>query len=143
MCIQPNISVYEAKLSPRRITFTRWLVDKWKEDWDEILENLVSTHLNEEPDVAVWRLEKSGKFSVKSVYNALSASEAGSYHKLIWKGRVPARIKIFLWLVINDAILTRDNLMKRRWKGEPTCCFCDLNESVSHLLFECSVAKSI
>ena len=33
-------------------------------------------------------------------------------------------------------------MLKRKWLGEPTCYFCDQDESVSHL-FQCSVAKVV
>jgi len=50
--------------------------------------------------------------SVKTVYSGLSKSETGIYHKRIWKGRIPAKIKIFHWLISNEAILTKENLKK-------------------------------
>lgn len=32
---------------------------------------------------------------------------------------------------------------KRNWQGDPSCLFCDSPESVSHILFECYVARVI
>lgn len=80
---------------------------------------------------------------MKSLYNALTVTDSGLYHKKIWKGKIPAKIKIFLWLIWNGAILTKDNMVKRKWQGDPKCYFCQNNESVNHLLFQCSVAKSV
>jgi hypothetical protein len=34
-------------------------------------------------------------------------------------------------------------MIKRQWKGDPTCYFCHLPESTTHLLFTCSVAKTL
>jgi hypothetical protein len=34
-------------------------------------------------------------------------------HKIIWKLKVPLKIKIFLWYVQQGALLTKDNLSKR------------------------------
>jgi len=34
-------------------------------------------------------------------------------------------------------------MIKRQWKGAPSCFFCQSPESVNHLLFTCSVAKSV
>jgi hypothetical protein len=45
--------------------------------------------------------------------------------------------------VANNAILTKDNMIKRQWKGDPSCYFCHLHESTTHLLFTCSVAKTV
>jgi hypothetical protein len=84
-----------------------------------------------------------GKFSVKSVYNAMASNDSGPYHKKIWKGKIPAKIKIFLWLMMNNAVLTKDNLLKRKWVGDPSCYFCKKNETVSHFFFQCSTTKSV
>ena len=34
-------------------------------------------------------------------------------------------------------------LMKRKWKGPPKCCFCNSNEIIQHLFFECYLAKFV
>lgn len=77
------------------------------------------------------------------MYNALTVNDSGPYYKRIWKGRIPAKIKIFLWLAVNNVILTKDNMIKRKWQGDPSCYFCHKNETIDHLLFQCSVAKSV
>jgi len=86
---------------------------------------------------------KERKFTVKSVYKALTKNDASPYFWKIWKGKIPAKIKIFLWLVAINAILTRDNMIRRKWTGDPSCLFCDQNESISDLLFQCSMAKVV
>jgi hypothetical protein len=67
----------------------------------------------------------------------------GYITKKIWKGKIPAKIKIFMWLMTNEAILTKDNLIKRKWKGDPDCYFCSHPETISHPFFQCPVAKTI
>ena len=52
---------------------------------------------------------------------------------------VPPRIHIFLWLLSNNKLLTRDNLSKRRDLSDKTCLFCTDSETIHHL-FE-SVAR--
>jgi hypothetical protein len=46
-----------------------------------------------------------------------------------------------MWLVANKAILTKDNMIKRNWKGDPSCYFCQ--QPVTHLLFKYPVAKVV
>jgi hypothetical protein len=94
-------------------------------------------------DTIVWNACKKGKFTVKSVYDALTVSHTGTYYKRIWKGKIPEKIKIFLWLLANDTVLTRENLKKRNWQGDPSCVFCDSLKTTSHLSFQCPVAKVI
>ena len=49
-----------------------------------------------------------------------------------------------MWLVLKNNILTEDNLYKRGWrKGDKLCQFCDKEESIQHLFFECPVARLI
>jgi hypothetical protein len=60
----------------------------------------------------------------------------------IWRSKIPDKIKIFIWLVAQKAILAKDNMLKK-WKGNPGCYFCGSNETVEHLLFSCPIAKVI
>lgn len=48
-----------------------------------------------------------------------------------------------MWLLSNNAILTKDNLIRRKWSGNPKCQFCNFDETCDHLFFTCSVAKVI
>ena len=48
-----------------------------------------------------------------------------------------------MWLICNNAILTKDILIKRKWVGDERCSFCCEPESISHLLFGCSMAKYV
>jgi len=77
------------------------------------------------------------------MYDHLSLDESGSNFKHLWKAKLPYKIKIFLWLLEKGVILTKDNLIKRKWVGDPSCYFCSDNENINHLLFCCPVAKVI
>lgn len=91
-------------------------------------------------DKPMWMLSPDRKFSVKSLYLHLVRINCGFPQKFLWKIKVPAKIKFFLWLLNRKSILTRDNLLKRGWKGDKTCVFCGKDESIDHLFFSCSVA---
>lgn len=93
-------------------------------------------------DVVSWKFGCNGKVTVKSVYNALTRNESGPYHK-IWKSKIPAKIKFLLRMILNNATLTKDNMVKRKWPDDPTYFFCLKNESVTHLFFQCSMAKAV
>uniref|UniRef100_A0A453PKF1 Reverse transcriptase zinc-binding domain-containing protein n=1 Tax=Aegilops tauschii subsp. strangulata TaxID=200361 RepID=A0A453PKF1_AEGTS len=64
-----------------------------------------------------WKLACSGVFTVKSFYMDLINSGPIPRSIHIWKVKVPLRIKIFMWFVHKQVILTKDNLLKRRWVG--------------------------
>ena len=59
-------------------------------------------------------------------------SDEGSW-KYLWKIKVPAKFKVFLWLVYKKIIHPRDSLLKRGWKGESNCVFCGKDEPVDQL----------
>jgi hypothetical protein len=37
--------------------------------------------------------------------------------------------------------LTKDDLVKRQWKGCTRCCFCSEQETIQHLFFDCPMAR--
>jgi hypothetical protein len=44
----------------------------------------------------------------------LTKEDNGPNFKHIWKSKIPEKIKIFMWLVTQKAILTKDNMIKRK-----------------------------
>ena len=61
--------------------------------------------------------------------------------KHVWKVKVSLKIKVFMWFVHKQVILTKDNLAKRNWLGSKRCSFCDSDESITHLFLDCPLAK--
>ena len=57
------------------------------------MRDISNIQLGNEKDIVLWKFGNKGQFTLKSVYNALTINDAGSYHKKIWKGKVPAKIK--------------------------------------------------
>jgi hypothetical protein len=43
----------------------------------------------------------------------------------------------------NNVVLTKENMSRRNWPGDPSCCFCLAPKSIDHLFFLCPVAKAI
>lgn len=94
-------------------------------------------------DKPMWMLTTDRKFTVKSLYRYLIKSDVGFPRKFLRKTKVPAKIRFFLWLLARKSILTRDNLIKIGWKGDKNCVFYGKDETIDHLFFSCSVAKTI
>jgi hypothetical protein len=88
-------------------------------------------------DKPSWIWETNKKFSVKSMYAHLCSAYTEKPHKKLWKTKIPLNIKVFMWLVQMNAILTKENLAKRNWQGDKRCSFCTENENMTHLFFEC------
>jgi hypothetical protein len=143
LCDQKDVCVAHVKTGKILITFRRWLTHDLEYCWNLIWVDVSRFQLQDSNDVVVWKNGKSNKFSVRSMYNLLTKSDAGPAHKKIWKGRVPPKIKIFMWLMTNDALLTKDNMIRRKWAGDPKCYFCDHDETINHLFFTCPIAKVV
>ena len=77
------------------------------------------------------------------MYRRLESNLVGSDNKLISKSKIPLKIKIFLWKLFYDAILTRSNMRKRKWIGCPKCSFCGNIETAMHLFFTCNTARVV
>jgi hypothetical protein len=107
----------------------------------ELKDLLSAFAITENEDKPKWSWNKNGCFSVKSMYTHMFNNEADSPNKKIWRAKIPLKIKIFMWLIHQNAILTKENLLKRKWQGDPKCRFCSDPESINHLFFECPMAK--
>ena len=57
--------------------------------------------------------------------------------------KIPLKIKVFTWYLCRGVILTKDNLVKQNWHESTKCMFCPQQETIKHLFFECSFARSI
>jgi hypothetical protein len=48
-----------------------------------------------------------------------------------------------MWQLYENAIVTRDNMKKRKWPGSPLCSFCKENETALHLFFHYPIARCV
>jgi hypothetical protein len=94
-------------------------------------------NISDQQDKFAWKLTKSGIFTVKSMYLDLMNEDARFLHIYLWKLKLPLKIKIFMWLLRGKVLFTKDNIVKRKWKGRMKCCFCDSKETVQHLFISC------
>ena len=67
----------------------------------------------------VWSWENEEYVSAKSLYEAISYICTNYnkkwWYKKIWKWHLPLKLKCFLWLCLENRILTWDNLIKHGW----------------------------
>lgn len=66
-------------------------------------------------DAIIWEYHASRLYNVESLYAVVNfRGVCPVYTPVVWKLNGPPRIDIFLWLLTNNKILTRDNLAKRQ-----------------------------
>jgi hypothetical protein len=100
-----------------------------------VLHVRLNTQANTQADVFIWNLHQNGQYTVNSLYMALINNGVVHMNKQLWKLRVSLKIKIFMWYMRKEVILTKDNLARRNWGGSTQCSFCLREESIQHLFF--------
>lgn len=106
-------------------------------------------HLNSSSDRWIWVLDKSGRYSTKSMYNHLVPpfNEAASplneqQWKALWKLKVHARQHLLLWKISWNILPTRTRIAAIISSGAPPNCLCPLcgvlDESTTRLFLDCS-----
>ena len=100
-------------------------------------------HLSDGSDSVRWALEKSGKYTTSSLYEAIRFGGVSDFRAmLIWKCPIPLKVKIFLWMAVHDRIQCGVQLKKKMWSGPEKCFVCDKHESADHILFQCPLLSS-
>lgn len=111
------------------------------DEWSSFLKYLssVGIELSEFDESIVWfRDKKRGFPTVKLLYEALleeSIDLASKWqYKRIWKVILPLKIKYFLWIAIENKLLTQGNYQKRGGILVNCCIHCGANlEIVDHV----------
>ena len=98
---------------PLNLSFRRVLVDNKLLEWHNLVAQITHVDLVDGLDNFIWNLTKSGLFTVRSFYLYLIDTHPPFRHKLIWKLKIPLKIKIFLWFLQKGVLLTKDNLVKK------------------------------
>ncbi|KAJ3700519.1 hypothetical protein LUZ61_004224 [Rhynchospora tenuis] len=97
-------------------------------------------------DSVYWYWSSSGKFSVSSFYNSFAlAGKTCSPCCFIWNCKSPPSIKLFLYFLFHDRLLTRDQLRRRNVVTPPFCVLCSLQqvETSLHLFFHCPFVAAV
>ena len=128
---------------PLNVSFRRSLQGINRDLWFQLVGLLVDINITDEQDAFTWDLQTNKQFTVRSMYNALISNGQVVHDKTIWKTKLPLKIKIFLWYLKKGVVLTKDNLIRRRWKGAKKCEFCAMDETIQHLFFDCHIARFI
>jgi hypothetical protein len=125
-----------------RISFRNTFSELMMQKWGELVSVVEQVVLTEDADSLIRCYEKSGIYSSHSCYNIISYRGVKPvYIPAIWGIVVPPKIHLFLWLLAYNKLAMVDNLNKKGLKKNTQCCFCGENESISHMFFECVVAR--
>lgn len=134
ICQKQSCTIVEFVNNNYHLPFRHRLSGEMLEQWNNISQAIHEIELNSLPDKVLWSLTKNKQFTTKSTYMWLECALCGANNKWLWKAKTPLKIKIFMGQLFRNAILTRDNMRKRQWLGNPTCSFCYSIETVNHIV---------
>ncbi|KAK5775415.1 hypothetical protein PVK06_043305 [Gossypium arboreum] len=98
-------------------------------------------------DRLAWKWMSKDKFSSAETYRCLYHLVRGvdsSCWKLIWKAKVPQRVRVFLWNFWQDKLLTNGERARRHMTNERHCPRCgEVLESGLHVIRDCSFSRIV
>ena len=64
--------------------------------------------------------------------------------RLVWRRRIPLKIKVFGWLLIQNRLMTRSLRQRFIPEADDGCVMCSsATEDCSHLFFECPLVQTV
>jgi hypothetical protein len=119
-----DIVAYVLSSVPLNVSFRRSLQDNNLRNWNELVMSIMHIQLNDNKDTFKWNLKGNRIFTVHSMYLVVINNGVVERNKMIWKLKMPLKIKIFMWYMYKGVTLTKDNLAKRNWNGNKQCVCC-------------------
>jgi hypothetical protein len=99
------------------VAFRRSLVGNNLVAWLQLTTTVMNTQLTDQRNTFEWSLHHHDQFTVRSMYRTLIMPHITPKRHPISKLRIPLKIKVFMWYLIKNIVLTKDNLAKKQWKG--------------------------
>ncbi|WCJ29111.1 hypothetical protein M5689_010768 [Euphorbia peplus] len=99
-------------------------------------------------DMPRWRSSSSGIFSCKAAYNLLinrdGEDESNKVFKVLWKLKIPQRLKTFAWLAVHGRLLTNLERQRRHLIDSGYYARCNqADESVCHVIRDCPLSANL
>lgn len=92
------------------------------------------------------KLEGGACFSCASAYRAMHHSGViSASQKALWTIKIPMKVRIFLWLMLDNKILTQQVLHSRGCQVQVGCHLCSSTamETRDHLMWNCGYASAL
>jgi hypothetical protein len=83
--------------NPLNVAFRRSLIGNNLQSWHHLVSKLVNFLLTDQRHHFIWTLKQNGQFTVRSMYTSLIARLPAPRKSVIWKLKLPLKVKIFVW----------------------------------------------
>jgi hypothetical protein len=112
------------------------------EAWELQVQDLLQVQLSTDADQVKWALELGrGKFFVSSLYRKINQGLSLPQEKLIWKAKLPLKIKILLWQMAKGKMPANEQIHRRHDNLDGKCALCGQVKSINHIFFSCVLAS--
>jgi zinc-binding in reverse transcriptase len=83
----------------------------------------ISTHISDSQDTLSWKLTGHRTYTAYSFYNLIAdTGKTRSVFPQLWKTKAPLSVKLFFYTLINDKLLTKQVMIKKKIQhGAPNC----------------------
>jgi hypothetical protein len=95
-------------------------------------------------DLPIWN-SRNGVYSCSETWELLREKQpVVDWWKVVWFSLAIPRHSFLLWLVIRDALITKEKMCKWGYAGDSLCLFCrGRQESRNYLFFQCSFSSRV
>ncbi|KAL3500289.1 hypothetical protein ACH5RR_039382 [Cinchona calisaya] len=95
-------------------------------------------------DCKVWKDTSTSDFTVFSAVDLIRLHYAHLIsRKMIWNRRIPLKLSIFIWRMLNKALPMDGQLKRMGIPIDSRCAFCNSEESYQHFFMDCSLAMEV
>lgn len=108
-------------------------------EWDPFINKLIhgGIRLIDKDDSLFWRWDTSnGKVSVCKDYETITSYlpllEPKWWFIVLWHWRIPTKLKVFCWLILQNKFLIGDNLIKIGYNGPFVCIHCHVIDELGN-----------
>ncbi|XP_019198971.1 PREDICTED: uncharacterized protein LOC109192724 [Ipomoea nil] len=114
---------------------------------NHVMENIRATPIavvEQQQDTLMWPYSGTGLFTIKSGYNFITGydDDEGDFGWL-WRIKCAEKIKIFLWKVLRNGLLTNSERTRRGLTDDDRCPRCDEpDETLDHIFRRCDFANA-
>ena len=101
--------------------------------------------LSEAEDEIIWKFNSDGQYTAKSAYELQFKGTFCCFKPgHVWTAHAEPNHRFFMWLLVQEKILTVDKLQERHWPRNTVCTLCQqAPETAQHLCLHCPYSQRI
>ena len=101
--------------------------------------------LTDEEDEIIWKSNPDGQYTARSAYDVQFKGAYCSFQpRRVWSAHAEPKHRFFMWLLVQEKILTADKLQERHWPCNPSCTLCwQAPETAQHLCLQCPFSQRV